>query len=105
MLIRVAPIHSAAGTPEHRLDEIRQGQHLDYFYVHGDGVRLRDQIVNLAAEQPVPAGLLWGLTKIARLADWQWRALLVHLAVSRFHQEPETLFREEVLSRREPHAS
>jgi hypothetical protein len=97
VLIQVAPLQSASRFPEDIQEEIKLGQRLDLFYVHGDGKALDDQVANLMREQPVPAEVLMRCTKIARLADWQWDALLVHIAVSRFHLKPEELFRPEIL--------
>lgn len=97
ILLQVAPLRPTRGVPEHRLDEIRSGRQLDYFYVYGQGNKLPDQILDFAHEQPVPASVLMTCIKIARLASWQWQRLLVHLAVSRFHQAPESLFQPELL--------
>ncbi len=97
ILLHVAPLRSARDFPEHRVEEIRSGRYLGSFFIYGQGSVLSDQIVDFTREQPVPAVVLSQCTKIARLADWQWARLLVHLAVSRFHQEPETLFRPELL--------
>jgi hypothetical protein len=97
IMLRVAPLRPVKGLPDNRAEEIRTGKHLDYFYVHGVPPILPDHFVDLSREQPVPAETLVGCPKIARLADWQWRGLLVHFAVSRFHQPPEELFRPDLL--------
>jgi hypothetical protein len=97
VMIQVAPLRPAASYPSHRLDEIASGQQLDFFLVHGKAGVLPDHVVDLTREQPVPASVLAGCPKIARLAAWQWKALLIHIAVSRFHQKPEDLFRADLL--------
>ena len=53
---------------------------------------LPDEMLDFSYEQPVPASVLEGCKKIARLADWQWSRLLVHQTVSRWHQRPEEIF-------------
>jgi xanthine dehydrogenase iron-sulfur cluster and FAD-binding subunit A len=98
LVLHVAPLRQTQGVPEHRLDEIRSGEQLDYFYIYGTPNKLTDQLLDLTYEQPVPAHVLEGCTKIARIADWQWRRLLVHQTVSRFHQKPETIFLANVLA-------
>jgi hypothetical protein len=35
--------------------------------------------------------------KVARINHWQWDRLLIHQTVSRFHQPPEELFRDDLL--------
>jgi hypothetical protein len=99
VMLQVAPLRAITGMPQHRVDEIKSGRQLDYFYVYGEQNRLPDHLVDLALEQPVPASLMSRCTKIARLAPWQWRHLLVHIAVSRFHQTPEELFLPKVFER------
>ena len=97
IMIQVAPLRPASQFSERQIDEIRQGKQLDYFFVHGEGTFLADQVADLTFEQPIPASILAACTKSTRLADWQWQRLLIHHTVSRFHQQPETLFLERVL--------
>lgn len=97
IMVQVAPLRPVATMPEHRIDEIQLGKHLDFFYLYGEPGVLPDHFVDLSREQPVPAALLSACAKIARVADWQWHGLLIHLAVSRFHQVPASLFRVDVL--------
>jgi xanthine dehydrogenase iron-sulfur cluster and FAD-binding subunit A len=101
LTLQVAPLRDTRGRSPQNLADIAAGRHLDYFLVYGERNVLPDQIVDFSREQPVPASVLSGCTKIARLADWQWNGLLVHLAVTRFHQTAEELFRPELLKRRE----
>jgi len=105
VMLHVAPLRAITNMPEHRLEEIKAGQQLDYFYIYGERNTLNDHLVDLSLEQPVPASVLSACTKIARLAPWQWRHLLVHIAVSRFHESPETLFRPELLESGGSHAA
>lgn len=97
MMVQVAPLRPATNFPQGRLEEIRSGKHLDFFYVYGKATVLPDHVVDVTREQPVPAHVLAKCAKVARLAEWQWQALLIHLTVSRFHQEPADLFRDELL--------
>ena len=97
IMLQVAPLRTIKGVPANRLEEIATGKHLDYFYVFGEANKLPDHLLDFTQEQPVPASVLTKCTKIARLSAWQWRRLLVHLAVSRFHQQPEKLFLPELL--------
>jgi len=98
LMLQVAPLRLVRDLPEHRVDEIQSGRQLDSFWVYGDdGTVLGDQRIDLTYEQPIPASVLIDCTKIARIAPWQWRALLIHIAVARFHQKPATLFRPEIL--------
>jgi hypothetical protein len=96
--VQVAPLRPAKDFNATKQQEIREGRHLDRFFVEGESTVLTDQIADLTLEQPFPASLLSQCEKIARVADWQWNALLIHLAVSRFHIKPERLFREELLT-------
>jgi hypothetical protein len=98
LMLHVAPLRATKDVPEHRLEEIRSGEQLDYFYVYGETGTLTDQLLDFSYEQPVPASVLERCTKIARLADWQWKRLLVHQTVSRWHQKPETIFLAKVLA-------
>lgn len=97
LMLQVAPLTPVEQFPPHRREEILSGRYLDRFYVYGDGSGLGDQVLDFAREQPVPARILAACPKIARIAEWQWQHLLIHLAVSRFHQTPEELFRAELL--------
>jgi hypothetical protein len=47
----------------------------------GESGKLPDHMLDFSYEQPVPASVLEGCKKIARLADWQWKRLLVHQTV------------------------
>jgi hypothetical protein len=98
LMLHVAPVRAIEDVPEQRRAEIESGQHLDRFYVYGDGTVVGDQLLDFTREQPIPASVLATCPKIARIDDWQWRRLLIHLAVSRFHQRPEELFREDMLA-------
>jgi hypothetical protein len=97
LTIHVTPLRDAGGFPHHRIDEIRSGGHLRYFYIVGDDDVVGDKIADLWNEQPIPASLLVKLRHRATVADWQWRRLLIHFAVTRFHQTPQELFREGLL--------
>lgn len=96
VLVQVAPLRPATDF-KHKVDEIRAGKLLDRFFVEGDGSKLSHQVADLTREQPVPASVLVGCQKIARLSDRQWDALLVHMAIARFRVDPATLFRDEIL--------
>ena len=98
-MLKVAPL-SPATQYRDRQDAIARGEHLDYFFIAGEGTVLKDQVADLTKEQSIPASVLAKCEKTARIADWQWKALLVHIAVSRFHQQPEELFRTELLESR-----
>lgn len=98
LMLHVAPLRATKDVPEHRLEEIRSGEQLDYFYVYGETGKLPDHMLDFSYEQPVPASVLEGCKKIARLADWQWKRLLVHQTVSRWHQKPEKIFLASVLA-------
>jgi hypothetical protein len=104
VMLQVAPLKPAKVFGE-KIEVIKSGTHLDLFYVQGEGSRLADQVVDLTREQGIPASVLAACKKCARIADWQWRALLVHVAVSRFHQQPEKLFLNEVLESRSASAA
>jgi hypothetical protein len=97
LMLHVAPIRGTEGVPEEKRTEVESGEHLDRFYVYGDGAVLGDQILDFTREQPIPASVLDGCPKIARIADWQWQRLLIHQSVSRFHQRPGELFRADLL--------
>jgi len=97
ILIQVAPLRNAKVFPPEKQEEIKEGRRLDLFYIYGDGAKLGDQIAVLTYEQPVPASVLVSQDTVARLADWQFKNLLIHNAVSRFHIEPGELFRDELL--------
>lgn len=92
LMLQVAPLNNAKQFPEDKLDIIKTGDHLDFFFLKGEGSRLADQVVDLSREQGIPASVLVDCKKVALIANWQWRRLLVHIAVTRFHQRPEELF-------------
>jgi hypothetical protein len=96
VMIHVAPIAPATQYRD-RQEAIARGEFLDYFFIFGEGSILKDHVLDLTREQAIPASVLAKCKKISRIADWQWKGLLVHIAVSRFHQQPEELFREELL--------
>jgi hypothetical protein len=91
--LHVAPIRAITGQPEDKLAQIRDGKVWRFFYVYGDGGQtLQDQVVDLDDEQAIPATVLWELPRVARLAPWQWRALLMHITVNRWGRSPEDIF-------------
>lgn len=93
--IHVAPLREPAGS-ELKLQQIRDGEVLPLFWVYGDE-RIPDQILDLSKETSVPAALVVAGRHLATIAEWQWRRLLVHLAVERWHAKPEKIFRPELL--------
>jgi hypothetical protein len=97
VILHVTPLRDVGGQPDYRIEEIRAGAHLRYFYVVGAQGVVPDKLADLWHEQPFPASLLAGLRHRATVADWQWRRLLVHFAVTRFHQTPHQLFRTDLL--------
>jgi hypothetical protein len=99
VMLQVAPLKPAKAFGD-KVEVIRSGSQLDCFFVQGEGSVLADQVVDLTREQGIPASVLVPCKTVTRIADWQWRALLVHVAVSRFHQQPEKLFLDEVLEGR-----
>jgi hypothetical protein len=97
ILLRVAPCRTLESNfPEDKLEAIRNGETWQYFYVEGDET-FGPQILDLDNEQPVPASILNDLDRVARLAPWQWKRLLMHMAVHRFHRQAEEIFRDELL--------
>lgn len=68
------------------------GEVTSKFFVKGDATTVGDLVVDLAAEQAIPADLLLKGRHLATIATWQWHRLLVQLAVDRWHLKPETLF-------------
>jgi hypothetical protein len=99
----VAPLKPAKAFGE-KIEVIKNGSQLDCFFIEGDG-SIADQVVDLTREQGLPASVLAGCRRSGQIADWQWKALLVHIAVSRFHQQPEELFLTELLESRSPNAA
>jgi hypothetical protein len=98
VMLQVAPLKPAKAFGD-KIETIKRGVQLDCFFVEGDG-SIADQVVDLTREQGIPASVLAECKKSGQIADWQWKALLVHIAVSRFHQTPEELFRVELLESR-----
>lgn len=96
IMLQVAPISPATQYRDNQ-EAIARGEFLDFFFIAGEGTILKDQVVDLTREQAIPASVLAKCKKTARIADWQWKALLIHIAVSRFHQQPEELFLKELL--------
>ncbi len=99
VMLHVAPIEPATQYRD-RQEAIARGEFLDYFFISGEGTVLKSHVVDLTKEQAIPASVLSRCKKVSRIADWQWKRLLVHIAVSRFHQQPEELFQEELLESR-----
>jgi hypothetical protein len=97
VMIQVAPLRPATSFPLQQRSAIADGDYFDYFLVYGQRGVLGDQVADLTKEQSIPASVVMTCDKIARLAPWQWNRLLVHIAVSRFHQKPETIFRPDIL--------
>ena len=93
--LHVAPLNPAAGRPEEKLQMIRDGKVWQYFYIYGETGTLQDQVADVDAEQAIPAFVLADLPRVARLARWQWNALLIHLTVNRWGRPPEQIFGEE----------
>lgn len=97
LYIQVAPLRPAKDKKA-KLDVIREGRMPEYFYIEGDGPKLDHQVADLSREQPIPAWVLVeNCQKIARLSDWQWNALCVHIAVAQFRTEPKDLFNPKIL--------
>jgi hypothetical protein len=96
LLLQVAPLRPAKDF-KHKIGEIQRGELLDRFFVEGDGKKLAHQVADLTREQPIPASVLVKCKKIARLADWQWEALLIHMTIARFRIDPAQVFSEEIL--------
>ena len=97
VMLQVAPLRQPSVYGDEKLDLIKGGHVLGLFFVKGEGTRLGDSVVDLACEQSMPAWLLAYCTKSALISDRQWKRLLIHLTVSRWRQEPENLFREDLL--------
>lgn len=93
--VHVAPLRDPAGS-ETKLQQIRDGQVLPLFWVYGNEA-LPDQIADLSKETSIPAAAVVAGRRLATIAAWQWRRLLVHLTVERWHQKPEKIFRHELL--------
>lgn len=96
IFIQVAPLRPAKDFRD-KIDLIREGKLLDYFFLEGDGSSLAHQVADLKREQPIPALVLADCKKVARIADWQWNALMVHMTVARFRSDPADIFRSELL--------
>ncbi len=97
VMLHVAPLRKASIYNKEKLDTIKAGKVLGLFFIKGEGSRLGDSVVDLAAEQSLPASVLADCTKSALISDWQWKRLLVHQTVSRWRQEAEKIFREDLL--------
>ncbi len=104
LMLMAAPLKQAKAFRE-KIETIKTGTALDYFFIKGENPWPADQVVDLTHEQALPASVLADCRNVALIADWQWKALLVHIAISRFHQQPEELFREELLENRSPDAA
>lgn len=96
VLIHVAPLRKLDVFPEHRIEEIRSGRHLRFFAVDGND-DVPDFAVDLDDEQSFPAAMLVGLRHRATISEYQWRRLLIHIAVCRFHEDPEKIFHPDLL--------
>jgi hypothetical protein len=92
VVLHVAPLAEVRDVPEEKRQIIRAGEMWRYFYLTGQDGVLADHLVDLDAEQAIPAEVLQGLTKIARIADWQWQALLIHITVNRWGRSAEDIF-------------
>lgn len=97
-MLQVAPLKPAKAFGE-KIEVIKNGSQLDCYFIEGDG-SIADQVVDLTREQGIPASVLAECKRSGQVADWQWKGLLVHIAVSRFHQQPEDLFLKELLESR-----
>jgi hypothetical protein len=98
VMLQVAPLKPAKAFGE-KIEVIKNGSQLDCFFIEGDG-SIADQVVDLTREQGIPASVLAECKRSGQIADWQWKGLLVHMAVSRFHQQPEELFLKKLLESR-----
>jgi hypothetical protein len=96
LMLMAAPLKQAKAFRD-KIETIKGGTALDYFFIKGENPWPADQVVDLTHEQAIPASVLADCKKVAQIADWQWKRLLIHIAISRFHQQPEELFREELL--------
>jgi hypothetical protein len=97
LYVQVAPLR-AAKDKQAKLEVIKAGRMPEYFYIEGDGKKLDHQVADLSREQPIPAWVLVDrCQKIARIDDWQWNALCVHIAVGQFRVEAEDLFNPKIL--------
>lgn len=54
LMLHVAPLRATKDVPEHRLEEIRSGEQLDYFYVYGETGKLPDQLLDFSYEHRSP---------------------------------------------------
>ena len=95
IILQVAPLTDTAGRPQDKLEKMRRGEVLRIFYIYGEAGTVQDQLVDLDGEQGIPAFVLAGLPKVARLGDWQWRGLLIHGTVNRWGRSAEEIFGEE----------
>lgn len=96
IFIQVAPLRPARDFRD-KIDLIQEGKLLDLYFIEGDGSKLAHQVVDLKREQPIPARVLADCKKVARIADWQWNALLVHMTVARFRSAPADIFHPDLL--------
>ncbi len=94
VMLHVAPLADVRDLPEEKRQIIRDGKMWRYLYLYGESGILSDQLVDLDAEQAIPASVLHGMTKITRLAPWQWQALLIHTTVNRWGRAAEDIFGE-----------
>lgn len=97
IMLQVAPLNKAKAFPDDKIEVIKRGAQLDCFFLKGEGSRLADQVVDLSREQGIPASVLADCKKVALIENWQWKRLLIHIAVTRFRQVPEELFLTELL--------
>ena len=97
IFLKAAPIYPAKEYGEEKIEIIKAGKVLGLLFIQGEGSRLGDCVVDLSRESSFPAYVLAGCTKSALIADWQWKRLLIHSTVSQWRQQPEALFREDLL--------
>lgn len=97
VLLRVARMQPASNFPALVLDDIRDGQHTDLFFVDGDETT-PDQVVDLTNEQPFPAELLVKLPFRTRISEAQWKRLQMQAMVERLHAKPEEFLKAEIVS-------
>jgi len=96
VFIQVAPLRPAKDFRD-KIGLIQEGKLLDLFFIEGDGGKLAHQVADLTREQPIPARVLADCKKVARIADWQWNALMVHMTVARFRSAPADIFHPDLL--------
>lgn len=89
--LHVAPLVEVKDQDPEQIAQIKNGDFTQWFYVEGEAGTLGPQLVDLDREQAIPASVLAGLTKITRLAEWQWRKLLLQVIFNRTHMTRKQL--------------